>query len=193
MHDPIAYTYDADYHCPQCADSAGMLTDGAVDSDGNEPYPVAPWDEWFEASTLTRDTLACSDCGAVLDVADPDDSTYLDAMTTAYVEASLWAGLDWSRVDTPPLDENYTAGDVAPGTLEAIREDCASFLDETRDDLLTLEPEAAGQDFYLTRNNHGAGFWDRDLGERGDRLTKAAHAYGESDLYRGDDGRLYVS
>lgn len=30
----------------------------------------------------------------------------------------------------------------------------------------------AGHDLWLTRNGHGAGFWDRDLGELGDRLTK---------------------
>ena len=48
----------------------------------------------------------------------------------------------------------------------------------------------AGHDFFLTRNRHGAGFWDRNLGQVGDRLTTAAHVYGECYLYAADvDGR----
>lgn len=57
------------------------------------------------------------------------------------------------------------------------------------------DEELAGHDFWLTRNGHGAGFWDRselDKPTQG-RLTKAAHAFGNSDLYVGDDGRIYVS
>jgi hypothetical protein len=54
-------------------------------------------------------------------------------------------------------------------------------------------PEAyAGHDFWLTRNHHGAGFWDRDLGEVGEQLTEAAQTYKEVDLYVGDDGKIYV-
>lgn len=39
--------------------------------------------------------------------------------------------------------------------------------------------EQCGHDFILTRNGHGAGFWDRGYGAAGDRLTSAAKAYGE--------------
>lgn len=39
----------------------------------------------------------------------------------------------------------------------------------------------AGHDFYLTRAGHGAGFWDRGLGELGDRLTNASKSYGSPD------------
>lgn len=49
----------------------------------------------------------------------------------------------------------------------------------------------AGIDFWLTRNGHGAGFWDRGLGDVGTRLTCAAHNYGSVDLYAGDDGLIY--
>ena len=34
-------------------------------------------------------------------------------------------------------------------------------------------------DYWLTRNRHGAGFWDRGLGDLGDRLTELAHNDGE--------------
>ena len=52
--------------------------------------------------------------------------------------------------------------------------------------------EQAGIDFWLTRNGHGAGFWDRDLGFVGDMLTKAAQSFGPCDIYAGDDGLAYA-
>ena len=50
----------------------------------------------------------------------------------------------------------------------------------------------AGHDFWLTRNRHGAGFWDGDLPEDiGEKLTSASKAFGEFNLYIGDDGLIY--
>jgi len=50
----------------------------------------------------------------------------------------------------------------------------------------------AGHDLWLTRNGHGAGFWDRDLGEAGDKLTELSKEMGELTLLQGDgDGKLY--
>jgi hypothetical protein len=52
----------------------------------------------------------------------------------------------------------------------------------------------AGHDFWLTRNGHGAGFWDGDLSEDvGNALTEAAKKFGECHLYVGDDGQIYTS
>ena len=76
--------------------------------------------------------------------------------------------------------------------LRLCRADVVSFVEANQSDLENLDPGQIGHDFWLTRNRHGAGFWDRGLGDVGDRLTKAAHAFGESDLYVGDDGNLYV-
>jgi hypothetical protein len=50
----------------------------------------------------------------------------------------------------------------------------------------------AGHDFWLTREGHGAGFWDGDYPEpQATRLTKASKAYGGFDLYIGDDGMIH--
>lgn len=49
-----------------------------------------------------------------------------------------------------------------------------------------------GIDFWLTRNGHGAGFWDRGAGEVGEQLTEASKAYGESHLYVSDAGEFEV-
>jgi hypothetical protein len=47
----------------------------------------------------------------------------------------------------------------------------------------------AGHDFFLTRNGHGAGFWDKDiydeLAENGcNRLTELAKLCGTADVYQ---------
>lgn len=46
-------------------------------------------------------------------------------------------------------------------------------------------------DFWLTRNNHGAGFWDGDWGELGDKLTELSEEFGSKDVYVGDDDLCY--
>jgi hypothetical protein len=48
---------------------------------------------------------------------------------------------------------------------------------------LTETAKQFAHDFWLTRNGHGAGFWDRGLGVVGDRLTKVAKSFGSCDLY----------
>ena len=74
---------------------------------------------------------------------------------------------------------------------EAIR-DCKRFrevagvlLDEHNDDTM------GAHDFWLTRNGHGAGFWDGDWPVNGDKLTEISKVYGECNLYVGDDGKVY--
>lgn len=47
-----------------------------------------------------------------------------------------------------------------------------------------------GHDFSLTRNGHGAGFWDRGYGESGELLSKACKPYGSVDVYVTKRGKL---
>ena len=48
-----------------------------------------------------------------------------------------------------------------------------------------------GHDYWLTRNGHGTGFWDRDLpGDLGRILTDEAHADGEAYLYVNEEAGL---
>lgn len=109
------------------------------------------------------------------------------------------------------LDVGMSADDLAPEARASIEEDCRAFIAANADDLSAYceamgpwhgsdsrgycEDSAmarAGHDFLLTRNGHGCGYWDRELGELGDRLTSAAK-YGETYFYAGDDGRVYVA
>jgi len=70
--------------------------------------------------------------------------------------------------------------------------DCTLFQKQNADDLTEQgDPSHNGHDLWLTRNLHGAGYWDRGTGDVGNRLTAAAEKFGEYDLYIGDDGKIY--
>ena len=104
----------------------------------------------------------------------------------AYIATALALSTD---DDDVPLDE--TPHNLHPDTLAKMKADCLAFQVWNADDLKGIPCDLAGQDFWLTRNGHGAGFWDRDLGEVGDRLSKACDAFPEVDLYVGDDGFIH--
>jgi len=87
MRSPIAYTYEADTHCPPCAVARfGMDPgypcpepephDSARDSEGNPIGAVAPWDEWCEPSEPGPHVLTCGTCGGTIEEHDgPPDRT----------------------------------------------------------------------------------------------------------------------
>lgn len=116
----------------------------------------------------------------------------MDPFTIAYIEAALWSSTDESdEQGGEPLDANYGLDDIAPETLASILDDCEAF-QETHAEDIGSEHERAGHDFWLTRNGHGAGFWDGDWDDDiGQRLTDASDVYGSVDLYVGDDGLIY--
>ena len=116
----------------------------------------------------------------------------LERVLGAYIECALWSSTD---EDGESLDGLYSADDLSDETRDEMTEDVSDFL-ESNEELIQasgLTLEQVGHDFWLTRNRHGAGFWDRGLGEVGDKLTEMAHPYGSCDLYVGDDGQVYAS
>jgi hypothetical protein len=114
-----------------------------------------------------------------------------DPFTRAYIVTLLWAESDPDTNGTP-LDASYSAEALASETLETIKADCAKFQADNGH-LFVHNIERAGHDFLLTRNRHGAGFWDGDWdGDAGDLLTHAAHAYKPQEFYIGDDGYIYA-
>jgi hypothetical protein len=108
----------------------------------------------------------------------------------SYIEAALWSSTD---EDGEPLDATYDDTDLDSTLLRQMHEDCADFVSANTAalDACGLSAEQAGHDFWLTRNGHGAGFWDRGIGELGEVLTDAAAVYGSHDLFVGEDGLIY--
>lgn len=128
--------------------------------------------------------------------------------TVAYIETALWAStislpvpeenLVDGCMDGEPFDKYFDISDLPEETILKADEDCNKFLVRLGD--LGLYEKALEyeddfhivHDFWLTRNGHGAGFWDGDYGEYGDALTSEAREFGESYLYLGDDGKVYL-
>lgn len=121
---------------------------------------------------------------------------YLRTMVRAYLDCAIWSGLDWDNMvgDNPePLDAAYSIDDVSCAAYARAVRDCDAFLGRLTIDVLRTQwsPEQFGHDFCLTRNGHGAGFWDRGKDIVGEYLTKRCKPHGSADLYAGDDGKLY--
>ncbi len=124
----------------------------------------------------------------------------LKGFTHGYITAALWSSTDDNG---EPLDAGRDGSDIAPDSRARMEKDCAAFFknwhplwDEAPDGSDYSADERAGHDFWLTRNRHGAGFWDRPeiYGEtNAARLTESAQAAGERWLYLGDDGKVRQS
>ena len=134
---------------------------------------------------------------------------HLEEFLGQYVITALWCGIE--RPENDPEKDTDKLYDVpqdklAPETLETMRRDCERFLKDAAPHIEAAiatgevsygpdccdEWERAGHDFWLTRNGHGAGFWDGDWPEpQAKILTDLSKARGERDLYMGDDGRVH--
>ncbi|MGU3656793.1 hypothetical protein [Methylobacterium fujisawaense] len=119
----------------------------------------------------------------------------LDSFTQGYVTCALWADCNGDQFDR---DGEATFAELAPETLVRMVADCVHFQAYTGA-LLDLYQErhgrdrdSAGHDFWLSRNGHGTGFWDRGAGAVGDKLHDMAKTFREMSLYLGDDGLIYA-
>jgi hypothetical protein len=117
----------------------------------------------------------------------------MDTFLASYIETALWSSTDDKGI---PLDNSeYSDTELAPETLERMRADCESFCAKLTGTtyLEDFDVTQLAHDFWLTRNGHGAGFWDGDYPkELGQKLTDIAHSFGECALYVGDDNKFYI-
>lgn len=183
----VVFYYDdkADNLCPGCAER--------LELDGLDEMEKAP------------SGADCTECLAIAGNRHLGIQTAkLDAFTLAYVECALWSSHEYNEEGETgaPLDANYSLQDLSDGLRLEIMQDCAAFQKDNAEtlgeayELYSHNPEwsheaQAGHDFWLTRNGHGAGFWDRGLGEAGRKLTAAAKVYGSVDL-QVFEGRIYA-
>lgn len=142
------------------------------------------------------------------------DETDFYLLLQGYRDAMLWAntleyGGDGAEEDElgSSLNAHTSDPEIEPETWAHAEAECRGFLEAVveweilpiADDGSIVWPyvghrsaewsgaELAGHDFALTRNGHGAGFWDRGLGEVGDKLTDLARSYGECSWILEDD------
>jgi hypothetical protein len=114
-----------------------------------------------------------------------------------YLECAAWCGYLYLSEDSPPVNIDETDYTFSASALASALADCEAFMSipEVQDCVTRngLSAEMVGHNYWLTRNRHGAGFWDRGLGADGDTLTHWAHTFGESDPYLSDSEEIELS
>lgn len=111
----------------------------------------------------------------------------LDDFEESYFEAALWSTVDAETGEA--LDNIADVEDIARLMPQWYNEQLNDIAGFRRDNWQLLELVKAehgatdaqnGHDFWLTRERHGVGFWDRGYGDVGDELSKEAEVYGNS-------------
>lgn len=141
---------------------------------------------------------------------------FAEAALQQYVVTALWsascngtaAGCNNGKdCDTSLQDHGYGPERMSDEAWAEARETVFDFVATNWHAVSRYVPSDIGHDLWLTRNHHGAGFWDGDYPAPyvdsegkpvavryptdGDYLTAMAHECGESTPYVGDDGLVY--
>lgn len=121
----------------------------------------------------------------------------LNIITRAYLDCAVFAESLWDTEDGEPIpfsDLGYIgADDFSPAAFMVALGDCEDFVNSNAELLQQscLSLDQIGHDFWLTRNGHGAGFWDRGLGAIGSALSDASKVYGSAQMIGvSEDGEL---
>jgi hypothetical protein len=117
----------------------------------------------------------------------------VDEFLSDYIAAALFSstGMGTPDSDSSLQQQGFQADDLDAETRCQMQKDCLSFIQSHWMRIPLDKAHQAGADFWLTRNRHGAGFWDGDWPEAdGKALTEASHGYGSLDLFVNDDGKI---
>lgn len=139
-----------------------------------------------------------------------------DSVLSGYLETALWSEFDWDGLEgdsgnPDPLDRSYDCDDFSDYAKQQAWNDCRQLVailqntpcsgdyDNLYDAADHLQGDGRiGHDFWLTRNGHGAGFWDGDYVDQetgidyGDLITEIVrHNFKGLDIYPDCDGRLH--
>jgi hypothetical protein len=112
----------------------------------------------------------------------------IDQIVYSYLETALWSTEE---------EENGLQGksiaDVDKMSVQGAKKDVIDFLRQAEtqapDELQSYDAKALGHNLWLSRNGHGAGFFD----ENNDKLQDIARNMKGVDMYLGDDGKVYIS
>lgn len=114
----------------------------------------------------------------------------IESFIESYIETAIWSSLDDSG---KPLDSRFDAIDLSEDAKQRTERDCNQFIKENERALENISYYQAGHDFWLTRNGHGAGFWDGDYPEpEASILTESSRIFGTCELYLADDDKLWM-
>ena len=110
----------------------------------------------------------------------------IDLILKSYLECALWVS---------ELDE-YTIEDISKESIEMSKADIIHFMNLVSKDYKTVEEELfncdeeyIGHNLFLSRNGHGAGFFD----EYRDRLQQYAKSLKPIEIWVGGDQIIYFN
>lgn len=98
----------------------------------------------------------------------------LDSFARGYVEAMFFTNCDTGNEEREDHANELGVERLTRKSVAAIKRDCSAFLSHIMPDGCTArqwldrvgdsdyDDTQAGRDFWLTRQGHGAGFWDRE-------------------------------
>ena len=119
--------------------------------------------------------------------AEVTEVEYLSAVS-GYERCALWSSIDEEGV--PLDDERYEYAQWSEAQHRQNLADVSDFLTSNIEhvrayiEVLGVDFGQVGHDFWLTRNRHGAGFWDRGAaGPAVDALVESSDAWGGVDLF----------
>lgn len=146
-----------------------------------------------------------------------------EEFTKGYISCALWCGvMSYKHDEDCPCHEPSTSGDpydsddctcdaemvsstdehdedcLVEDTLDTLKSDAREFYKDNITNLRAckLSMERSGHNFWLTRNRHGAGFWDDksqgsvEADAALDALTETSHAYGSQTLIEGSNMKV---
>ena len=147
-------------------------------------------------------------------------SSAADEFFDGYVTAALFTTTDESdESGGEPLDKNYSTGDIDEASMEKLRREAVAWYCRNRGRIEQIEDdpefqrkmrsgarergepysaaEVAGHNAWLDAVGSGTGFsdsvvYDGPKRKIADKLARDASKMGESYLYVGDDGKIYV-
>lgn len=128
----------------------------------------------------------------------------IEEIVSAQLHSLLWSAVEHFDENDEFVfvwDERYDKFDAVPALREKLVKELENFPMDLAEDVtyyrdnirrVDHDPWTAyfGHDIALTRNGHGAGFWDRGLGEAGDKLTGWSETLGELTLFEAEDGKF---
>lgn len=128
----------------------------------------------------------------------------MEELVDSALTTMLWTSGDIMEDDgeTSTLktwDEVYGPEDATPELREKLTAELSKFVEDNAQDVTDYLNSPAtrefsqggsigqlGHDYILTAGHHGVGFWDRGLGDLGDRLTETAHKGTEWNVFAGE-------
>jgi hypothetical protein len=112
----------------------------------------------------------------------------IDKILNSYIETAIWA----EESDENDL-QGKTINDVDKESVANSKIEIYNFIkkaqQEASDELSAYDSETLGHNLWLSRNGHGAGFFD----DNNDKLQNLARSMKPVDIYLGDDGKIYIS